>query len=136
MKTTNEAENMAKALSVNDMSLEEAMVKLGKKTEPPKTIPTDFIQDGCSEVSLFKNHPIRKIFHKNEWFYSIVDIIRVIVGTDRPRKYWGDLKDKLLNTEGFFDISDKINKLKMVSSDGKKYPTEAADAETIFRIIQ
>ncbi len=136
MKIVSEAENMTKALSVNDMSLEEAMVKLSKTTESSKAISTDFIQDGCSEVSLFKNQPIRKIFHKNEWFYSIVDIIRIIVGTDRPSKYWGDLKDKLLNTEGFFELSDKIGKLKMVASDGKKYPTEAADAETIFRIIQ
>lgn len=131
---TNVNKDIKKALSITDLSLEETMVKLEKKNESKQQ--TKFIEDGCLEVSLFKNQPIRKIFHNNEWFYSIIDIIAIITKTDRPSKYWNDLKDKLLKIEGFFDLSDKIGKLKMIGADGKKYPTEAADAETIFRIIQ
>jgi hypothetical protein len=73
--------------------------------------------------------------HKNEWWFSIVDIIEALTGSDRPRKYWGDLKKKLLE-EGYHELSDKIGQLKLKSSDGKLYETDCANAETMFRIIQ
>ena len=130
--------DISQELSAADMSLDEAITRIGnfRKMEISKSDADEIIEEGYGEISLFQNNPIRKVFHKNEWFYSIIDIISVIVETDRPRKYWGDLKYKLLNSEGFFQLSDKIGQLKMMSGDGKKYLTEAADAETIFRIIQ
>jgi len=78
---------------------------------------------------------IRKILHQDEWWFSIIDVIEVLVGGDRPRKYWNDLKKKLLQ-EGYEELSEKIGQLKMASSDGKFYATDCATTETLFRIIQ
>jgi len=58
----------------------------------------------------------------------------VLTGTDRPRKYWNDLKTKL-NKEGS-ELSEKIGQLKMKSADGKNYKTDVADTEQLFRLIQ
>ena len=56
-------------------------------------------------------------------------------GSNRPRKYWDDLKKKLENEENF-EVSEKIGRLKMVAKDGKNRLTDCANRETIFRIIQ
>ena len=66
--------------------------------------------------------------------YFITDVIEALTGTDRPRKYWSDLKAKL-KKEGS-ELSEKIGQLKMQSSDGKFYKTDVADTEQIFRLIQ
>ena len=63
-----------------------------------------------------------------------MDIIQVLTETDRPRKYWSDLKRKL-EAEGS-ELSAKIGQLKLQATDGKKYLTDVADAEQILRIIQ
>ena len=64
----------------------------------------------------------------------MIDVIEVLTGTDRPRKYWNDLKTKL-RKEGS-ELSEKIGQLKMQSTDGKFYKTDVADTEQIFRLIQ
>ena len=69
-----------------------------------------------------------------KWYFSIIDVIEALVGTDRPRKYWNDLKIKL-EKEGS-ELSEKIGQLKMQSSDGKFYKTDVADTEQLFRLIQ
>ena len=65
-----------------------------------------------------------------KWYFAIVDVIEVLTGTDRPRKYWNDLKTKL-RKEGS-ELSEKIGQLKMQSSDGKFYKTDVADTEQIL----
>ena len=71
---------------------------------------------------------------REKWYFSITDVIEVLTETDRPRKYWNDLKKKLLN-EGS-QLSEKIGQLKMLSLDGKKYKTDVLDTEQLFRLIQ
>lgn len=88
-----------------------------------------------TKIALFKGKEIRKTIHNNEWWFSIIDIIEVLTGTGRPRKYWNDLKRKLLN-EGYVELSAKIGQLKLMSSDQKSYVTDCANTETMFRIIQ
>lgn len=88
-----------------------------------------------TKIALFKGKKIRRIIFQNEWWFSIVDIVDALTGTDRPRKYWNDLKKKLTG-EGYREVSEKIGQLKMEANDGKKYLTDYADTETIFRIIQ
>src|SRR3990170_4662335 len=88
-----------------------------------------------THLAVFKGKKIRRILHNDEWWFSIVDIIEVLTGTERPRKYWSDLKKKL-SEEGYDELSDKIGQLKMQSSDGKYYETDCANTETMFRIIQ
>lgn len=87
------------------------------------------------KLALFEGRQIRKAFHEGEWWFSIIDVVEALVGGDRPRKYWNDLKKKLLQ-EGYEQLSEKIGQLKMRSSDGKLYATDCATTETLFRIIQ
>ncbi len=87
-------------------------------------------------IAIFKGKQIRKIIHNNEWYFSIIDIIEVLTESTNPRRYWADLKRKLSENEGFIQLYDKIVQLKMQSSDDKKYQTDTANTETIFRIIQ
>ncbi|EKE20737.1 MAG: hypothetical protein ACD_7C00497G0010 [uncultured bacterium] len=88
-----------------------------------------------TKIAIFQKKEVRKIIYKNEWWFSIVDIIEALTKTDRSRKYWSDLKKKLIK-EGFFEVSEKIGQLKLVSQDGKMRETDCANTETIFRIIQ
>jgi len=88
-----------------------------------------------TKIAIFKGKEIRKTIHKNEWWFSVVDVVEVLTGTDRPRKYWSDLKNKIVK-EGYTELSDKIGQLKLESSDGKKYLTDCANTETVFRIVQ
>jgi len=60
-----------------------------------------------NKLAVFQGKHIRKVFHKGEWFFSIIDVIEVLVGGDRPRKYWNDLKNKLIS-EGYIELSEKI----------------------------
>ncbi len=69
-----------------------------------------------------------------KWYFSVIDIIGILTESPRPRKYWNSLKTKLI-AEGS-QLSQKIGQLKLESSDGKKYLTDVADTETLFRLIQ
>lgn len=87
-------------------------------------------------ASYFKGAEIRRVCHNDEWWYSITDVIGALIGTDRASKYWTDLKTKLIENEGFSELSDKIGKLPLPGADGKKRPAEVATPETLFRVIQ
>lgn len=87
-------------------------------------------------IKIFEEKKVRTLWDADQekWYLSIIDVIEILTGTDRPRKYWSDLKAKL-KKEGS-QLSEKIGQLKMVSSDGKKYTTDVADTEQLFRLIQ
>lgn len=63
-----------------------------------------------------------------------MDIVGALTGTTIPSRYWNDLK-RQLKKEGF-ELYEKIVKIKFIAKDGKNRPTECADVETLFRIIQ
>jgi DNA-damage-inducible protein D len=88
-----------------------------------------------ARLAVFEGKRIRKILHEGEWWFSIIDVIEVLVGGERPRKYWSDLKKKLI-VEGYGEVSEKIGQLKMAAPDGKQRLTDCANTETMFRIIQ
>jgi len=88
-----------------------------------------------TKIALFRGKGIRKTLHNNEWWFSINDVIEVLTGSDRPRKYWSDLKNKLVS-EGYIEVSEKIGQLKMIAPDGKMRLTDCANTEGVFRIIQ
>ncbi len=88
-----------------------------------------------TKLAVFNGKRIRKSLHEGEWWFSIIDVVEVLAGGDRPRKYWNDLKKKLL-LEGYDQLSEKIGQLKLQSADGKFYATDCANTETLFRIIQ
>jgi hypothetical protein len=88
-------------------------------------------------IQLFEDKQIRTAWdaEREEWYFSIVDVISVLTGTENPRRYWSDLKRKL-KKEGATELYEKIVQLKMLSSDGKRYKTDVADTEQLLRIIQ
>jgi len=87
-------------------------------------------------VALFNEQPVRRVWSKEEekWYFSVVDVVRILAQNDRPRKYWDDLKRRL-QQEGS-EMSEKIGQLKMIAPDGKMRATDAADVETLLRLIQ
>jgi hypothetical protein len=89
----------------------------------------------ATSIAIFKGKGIRKTLHNNEWWFSVVDVIEVLTGNDRPRKYWSDLKKKL-TAEGYSEVSEKIGQLKLEAPDGKMRETDCANTETMFRVIQ
>lgn len=89
-----------------------------------------------NKIKVFENKNVRTVWNEEEedWYFSVVDVIEVLTETDRPRKYWNDLKKKL-NDEGS-QLSDFIGQLKLPSSDGKKYLTDVLSTKNILRLIQ
>ncbi len=92
-------------------------------------------KDEITKIAIFRQKEIRKTIYKNVWWFSIIDVIEVLTGTDRSRKYWSDLKKKLLH-EGYAELSEKIGQLKLKAQDGKIRETDCANTETLFRLIQ
>ncbi len=87
-------------------------------------------------IKLFESKQVRTVWNEQEekWYFSIVDMVEILTGSDRPRKYWSDLKAKL-KKEGS-EVSEKIGQLKMESLDGKFRETDVADTEQLLRLIQ
>lgn len=122
-----------------DISKEEAIQRIAKATQgdmvDQQGLP-EIIEEGEAQTVLFKGKAVRQVFHANEWYFSIVDVIEAVTETDRPRQYWSDLKTQLSEKEDFTELYDKIVQLKLPSSDGKNYATDAVNVETLFRIVQ
>ena len=122
-----------------DMTMDEALARFGRVTkeelEGSDNLPAK-IPDGELELVPFKKEGIRRVCHNDEWWYSIIDVVTALTGSERGRKYWADLKAKMTREEGFDQMSDEIGQLPMPGADGKMYRTDVATAETILRIIQ
>lgn len=89
-----------------------------------------------NNIQIFESKSVRTYWddQKENWYVSVIDVIEVLTDSDRPRKYWNDLKAKLVR-EGS-ELSDKIGQLKMLAPDGKMRLTDVAEVEQIFRLIQ
>lgn len=88
-----------------------------------------------TKISLFKGNKIRKTLFQNEWWFSVVDVIKALTDSERPSVYWTAMKARVQN-EGEFQLSTICRQLKLLSPDGKMRKTDCADTEGIFRIIQ
>jgi DNA-damage-inducible protein D len=88
-----------------------------------------------TKLAVFKGKNIRKIIYKNEWWFSVVDVIKVLTESTKPRDYWYKLKKREKEGSGI-ELSTDCRQLKLESSDGKLYETDCANTEGIFRIIQ
>jgi len=88
-----------------------------------------------TKISLFKGKKIRKTLFQNEWWFSVIDVIEALTDSSQPSKYWSAMKARVSNEEEF-QLSTICRQLKLESSDRKKYETDCADTEGIFRIIQ
>ena len=89
-----------------------------------------------NEIQLFDGKQVRYVWNEEQekYFFSVVDVIRVLTDSENPRKYWSVLKTRL-KQEGS-ELATNCSQLKLPSSDGKSYLTDVADTEQVFRLIQ
>jgi len=87
------------------------------------------------KLVVFQSKDIRRKWHEEEWFYSVVDVCGALTNSNNPRDYWYRIK-KRVSDEEKAELSTICRQLKLAASDGKKYNTDCANSEGIFRIIQ
>ena len=89
-------------------------------------------------IKLFEEKKVRSHWDEKteKWYFSVIDVVEILSGSDRPRKYWADLKSKL-KKEGS-QLSEKIGQLKMLSSDGKRYSTDdrTGNTQQTYRLLE
>jgi prophage antirepressor-like protein len=88
-----------------------------------------------NKIALFQGKRVRRVLLNDEWFFSVIDVVDILTESASSRRYWSDLKRKL-KKEGYEQLYENIVQLKLEASDGKKYLTDCANTETMFRIIQ
>ncbi|MBU0456545.1 MAG: Bro-N domain-containing protein [Nanoarchaeota archaeon] len=79
---------------------------------------------------IFQGKEIRKIWHDNKWYFSVVDVVAALTESPAPRQYWGVLKSRESQ------LLTNCLQLKLLSSDGKYYSTDCANTESMLRIVQ
>ncbi len=87
------------------------------------------------KIAIFKHKSIRKVIYKNEWWFSVVDVVFALTDSNKPRVYWNAMKTRV-KTEADLELSTICRQLKLLASDGKLRETDCANTEGIFRIIQ
>jgi len=87
-----------------------------------------------NQIAIFKGKSIRKMLYNNEWWFSVVDVCEALTGSPDPGAYWRKLKQRL-GEEGS-EVVTFCHGLKLEASDGKKYETDCANTEGMFRIVQ
>jgi len=85
----------------------------------------------------FEKYKIRRLYdeQKATWYFSVIDVVAALTDSANPRDYWFKMKTRV-KTEDGFELSTICRQLKLVSSDGKKYTTDCANVQGLFRIIQ
>src|SRR3989338_1571045 len=89
-----------------------------------------------NHLVVFQEKAIRRTWHNEEWWFSIIDVVGILSETAIPKRYWSDLKRKLAQEAGSEQPYEKIVRLKLTALDGKQRDTDCANTETLFRIIQ
>jgi hypothetical protein len=90
-----------------------------------------------SEIKLYENKEIRSVWdnEKEEWYFSVVDVVGVLTDSSNPRDYWYQVKKRMTEEEQS-ELSTICRQLKLKAADGKMRETDVADMQGIFRIIQ
>lgn len=92
--------------------------------------------DPVDRIAVFQEKTIRRAWHNEEWWFSIIDVVGILSETAIPKRYWSDLKRKLAQEAGSEQPYEKIVRLKLTAPDGKQRDTDCANTEILFRIIQ
>jgi hypothetical protein len=87
-------------------------------------------------IALFQDMPIRRTWHEDRWFYSVIDCMAPLSGSPNPRRYWSDMKRRMLAEEQVNVDTLGVIKLPLPAQDGSIKKTDCADKETLFRLIQ
>lgn len=87
-----------------------------------------------NNIAIFEDKKVRRVFHNNQWMFSVVDVCSVLSNSQDANSYWRKLKQRLIKEES--QVVTKCHALKLLASDGKRYKTDCAIIEDMFRIIQ
>lgn len=87
-----------------------------------------------NQAILFEEKEVRRVWYKEEWYFSVVDVVGILSQSSIPKRYWSDLK-LVLKNEGS-QVYEKIVQLKFLATDNKYYHSDAANTEAILRLIQ
>lgn len=88
-----------------------------------------------TKIAIFEGQQIRRIFVDNEWWFSVIDVVAFLTDSKKPRDYWHKMKEREKSTADV-QLSTNCRQLKLEAADGKKYTTDCANTEGIFRIVQ
>ena len=91
--------------------------------------------DSNNAVAAFQGKGIRRTWHNEEWWFSVVDVIAALTDSADAKDYWYRLKKREAESSGI-ELSTFCRQLKLPSADGKQYQTDCANTEGLFRIIQ
>jgi prophage antirepressor-like protein len=86
------------------------------------------------KLVVFEGKKVRKTWHNDEWWFSVVDIVLALTDSDNPRNYWSMLKVR--ESENGIELSTNCVQLKLMAEDGKLRETDCTNTEGAFRIIQ
>jgi prophage antirepressor-like protein len=89
-----------------------------------------------NKIKVFENKNVRIVWNDEEedWYFSVIDIIEILTGSNNPRRYWSDLKRKLIS-EGS-QLYENIVQLKLPAADGKNYSTDVLSTKNVLRLVQ
>ncbi|OEU70692.1 MAG: hypothetical protein BA864_15890 [Desulfuromonadales bacterium C00003093] len=91
--------------------------------------------DKPNKLIVFQSKEIRRIWHEDEWYYSVVDIVAALTDSTNPRDYWYKMKIRVKEEDGF-EPSTVCRQLKVEAPDGKMRATDCSNTEGVLRIIQ
>jgi len=89
--------------------------------------------DSKDALVVFEGTKIRRTWHHDQWYFSVVDVVQVLTDGPTPRQYWGKIKDREFQQ---IELSPIWVQLKLLSSDGNSYQNDCVNTESLFRIIQ
>ena len=94
----------------------------------------DFMENS---IKIFEEKKVRVHWEETEekWYFSVVDVVEILTDSVNPRDYWFKMKQRVSLEDGI-ELSTICRQLKLISSDGKRYNTDCADVQALFRIIQ
>ena len=89
------------------------------------------------QITIFEGQKIRRLWDdkKEKWYFSVIDVVSALTNSGNPQVYWRVFKKRLID-EGSNETVTKCNGLKMIAPDGKMRLTDAADTETMLRLVQ
>jgi hypothetical protein len=90
----------------------------------------------ANHIAVFQEQTIRRTWHNEEWWFSVIDVVGVLSESANPNRNWSDLKRKLSQEAGSGQAYENIVSLKLAAPDGKQRETDCANTEILFRIVQ
>ncbi len=85
-----------------------------------------------NKLVVFQDKKIRRIWHNEDWYFSVIDIVEVLTDSNNPRNYWSMLKKR--ESEAGIELSTNCVQLKLEAPDGKLRETDCANTKSIFRM--